>query len=102
MLMMLVELDAARWKTQSDLYDALATGILAPPGHGRGATEIVDSLVHGGMGTIEPPLRIRIRNLHRASRAVVEEVLSLRDRLQQACDGRRMQGVEAEIDVEIT
>ncbi len=58
--MRIIELDATKWKTIIDFYDALLTAVGAPKGHGKSPDALIDSMIWGGMNTVEPPYTIRI------------------------------------------
>ena len=58
--MRIIELDATKWKTTSDFYDALLAAIGAPRGHGRSPDALIDSMIWGGMNAVEPPYTVRI------------------------------------------
>ena len=58
--MKVLKLDAGRWKTMGDFYDALLAAIQAPRQHGRGLDALIDSMIYGGINGIEPPYRIEV------------------------------------------
>jgi RNAse (barnase) inhibitor barstar len=58
--MRMIELDATKWKTIVDFYDALLAAIGAPKDHGKSPDALIDSMIWGGMNAVEPPYTIRI------------------------------------------
>lgn len=69
-----INLDATKWKTAHDFYDELLPAIGAPKGHGRNPNALVDSMVWGGMNSVEPPYTVRISNLSMAPKEVSDHV----------------------------
>src|SRR5579859_7937376 len=65
-----IELDATKWKTVSDFYDALLSALGSPEWHGRNINALVDSMIFGGINEISPPYTIRISGISRAPKDV--------------------------------
>jgi RNAse (barnase) inhibitor barstar len=57
-----IRLNAAAWKSQSDLYDAFFEAVGAPDWHGRNFNALNDSVGSGGINRMEVPYRIVIGN----------------------------------------
>ena len=55
-------LDAAKWKSDDDVYDSFFAAVGAPPWHGKNLNALNDSIVGGQVNKIEVPYRIVIRN----------------------------------------
>lgn len=53
--MRVIELNAMKWKTVIDFYDALLAAIGAPAWHSKSPDALIDSMVWGGMNAAEPP-----------------------------------------------
>lgn len=72
-----IELHAQDWNTVLDFYDALLAAIGAPDWHGRSIDALIDSMVWGGINSVEPPYKVRvhgIRNLASDTRRAIEQV----------------------------
>jgi len=90
-----LELDADGWKSASDFYRDLLSAVGAPRWHGTGIDALIDSMVHGGINTIEAPYTVRIANLSRAPIEVGQEVANAIAAIAQA------QGERGDIQFEI-
>ena len=55
-------LDAAKWNTPDDLYDAFFKAVGAPSWHGRNFNALNDSIAHGSINEVEVPYRLVIQN----------------------------------------
>ncbi len=60
--MRVIELDASNWKTMLDFMEALKTAIGAPSWHGSNVNAFIDSMIWGGINSVEPPYTVRITN----------------------------------------
>ncbi len=58
--MQIIELNAEKWKSVFDFYNALLSAIGAPAEHGKNPNALVDSMIWGGLNSVEPPYTIRI------------------------------------------
>ena len=54
-----IELRAQGWNTAVDFYDALLAAIGAPAWHGKNVNALVDSMIWGGINSVEPPYEVR-------------------------------------------
>lgn len=72
--MRIIDLDAAKWKTPDDFYNALLPELGAPEWHGHNPNALNDSVIWGGINAVNPPLTIRVRRLSLVPEAVLEEV----------------------------
>ena len=77
-----IELDAQGWNTALDFYDALLAAIGAPAWHGMGVNALIDSMVWGGINSVEPPYEV-----------LIHEVQGLADNARQEV-GRAEQAIE--------
>lgn len=59
-----IDLDASKWRTVQDFYDAVLAAIEAPAWHGRSPDALNDSMVFGGINGLMPPYDLVIRNLN--------------------------------------
>lgn len=69
-----IELDATKWKTVLDFYDALLAGIGAPEWHGKSPDALIDSMIWGGINSVTPPYTVRISGLSAAPQQVRDEI----------------------------
>ena len=79
-------LDAGKWQTVGDLYDAFFEAVGAPPWHGRNFDALHDSIVTGNINRVEVPYRIRIQNFARTgteARQVTDRFVALIQRLER-------------------
>ena len=98
--MHIIDLDATRWKTVHDFYNALLPALGAPSGHGRNVNALNDSVIWGGMNVIDPPLTIRIRGLAGVSEPVADEVRLAKRALEEGRQDFRAQ-FGRDIDVQL-
>ena len=59
-------LDAARWRTAGDVYDALLVALGAPTWHGRNLDALADSLRGGDLNRVNSPLDVTVTGLSSA------------------------------------
>jgi barstar (barnase inhibitor) len=57
-----VLLDAGRWQSSDDVYQAFFAAVGAPSWHGRNFNALIDSIATGTINKTEVPYRITIRN----------------------------------------
>jgi RNAse (barnase) inhibitor barstar len=100
--MRIIELDAAEWKTLLDFYNALLQALGAPKGHGCSIDALLDSMVWGGMNSVEPPYTIRIRN----TRGLAPDIREAIDLLalyipEDRAAYRAREGEDVDVNVEI-
>jgi len=98
--MTIIELDAANWKTVIDFYHALLSAIGAPEWHGRNPNALVDSMIWGGINSVEPPYSVRISGLSTAPKDVRDHVELVKDDLVEARIYRKRHNGD-DIDVSI-
>ena len=97
--MKFLDLDATGWRTPGDFYDALCRAIGAPEGHGAGGDAFNDSMVWGGMNSVEPPYTVRISGTAKLPadvKAAIAEVI------QSIKDGRRDHIARKASDVDVS
>jgi RNAse (barnase) inhibitor barstar len=82
-MMHVIELNAENWKTAPEFYDAVLAALGAPKCHGRNLNALVDSMVWGGMNSIEPPYTIRILRADRIPKGVRDEIELAKDAIAQ-------------------
>ena len=79
-----ITIDATSWKTVLDFYDALLPAIGAPPGHGTSIDAFLDSMIWGGMNSVEPPYTVRIEGTASLPEEVRNEIELLKRELAEA------------------
>ncbi len=96
--MRLIELDAARWITLLDFYDDLAAALGSPSAHGRSVNAFSDSMIWGGMNSVEPPYSIRVNNRQALAGSLRAEVeLLMNDLVEARRDHRERVGSDVEV-----
>jgi hypothetical protein len=68
--MRIVELDASGWKEPLNFLEALKTALGSCHGHGDSPDAFVDSMIWGGMNSVEPPYTVKINK----TAAILKEV----------------------------
>jgi hypothetical protein len=72
--MRLIELDAQGWKAPLDFLCSLADAIGSPEWHGMTPDAFVDSMIWGGVNSVQPPYTVQIKNIATAPREVADYV----------------------------
>ncbi len=95
--MRFIELDARKWRTVSDLYDALFIGIEAPTWHSRNLNALVDAMIFEriGVNAIDPPYTIRIVGTVALSSELKKEIEFTADAI------RKVRRTDAYVEFEI-
>jgi hypothetical protein len=99
--MRIIELDAAKWKTMLDFYNALLPAIGAPKGHGMSPDALVDSMIWGGMNAVEPPYTIHIVGLSTAPKEVRDGIELAKEALASGRIYRKRHDIDVEASIEI-
>jgi len=90
-----IVLDGALWRSVDDFYEALLPQLDAPEWHGHNLDALNDSIAHGGVNGINPPLRITIRGASAMAPAAAEMVR----RFSELVDDMQAEGAEVELSV---
>jgi hypothetical protein len=99
----IIELDGTGWKTPVDFMRALYDGIEQGHTHGMSPDAFIDSMIHRGMGGVEPPYLIRIVNLETAPPEVTGQVTMLASLLAKARQQRHEnQGIDVEVSITVS
>jgi RNAse (barnase) inhibitor barstar len=99
--MQIIELDATKWKTVDDFYDALLASIGAPEWHGRNLNALLDSMIWGGINALKPPYTIKIWGLANLPKDVRNEVeMAKQDLAHGRMDYRSRRGGDVEVTME--
>jgi len=72
--MRLIQLDAKGWKSQLDFIPSLTRALGSCEGHGMSPDAFVDSMIWGGMNSVEPRYTVQISNLNAAPKEVADYV----------------------------
>jgi len=98
--MRIIELDASKWKTSLDFYHALLAAIGAPKWHGISPDALIDSMIWGGINTVDPPYIVRISGLSTAPKEVRDHVELVKDVLLEGRIYRkRHNGDDVEVSI---
>lgn len=98
-----INLDASKWTTLLDFYDALFDALGAPDWHGRSINALIDSMIWGGINRIEPPYLIRVRGTAHVPSALQDQIERARDYLLEArAEIRARRGRDVGLNFEIT
>lgn len=66
----LLELNAAEWRSENDVYDAFLKAVGAPEWHGRNFDALIDSIETGAINELEVPYKVIVRNVSALSKEV--------------------------------
>jgi hypothetical protein len=98
--MRIIKLDASKWKTVTDFYDALLAAVEAPKGHGKSPDALIDSMIWGGMNAVEPPYTVQISGLSTAPKEVRDHVQLASDVLVNGrIDRKRHKGDDVDVSI---
>lgn len=100
--MRIIELDATKWKTVIDFYDALFAAIGAPAWHGKSPDALIDSMIWGGINSVEPPYIIRISGTATLSKELRDRIGLIKQVLAEGrMDYRSRRGGDVEVAIEV-
>lgn len=100
--MRIINLNATDWKTVTDFYDAVLAAVGAPKWHGVSPDALIDSMVFGGINSVEPPYAIRISGTANLPPDVREELEVAKEALEEGRkDFRGLKGRDVEVGIEI-
>jgi ferredoxin len=98
--MRLIELDAGEWKTPLDFLQSLAVALGSPEWHGMSPDAFVDSMIWGGINSVEPPYTVQIKNITCAPNDVADFVSVMISAIGEARQERfRRRGDNIEINI---
>jgi hypothetical protein len=101
--MRLIELDAKEWNSPLDFLQSLKAVLGSPEGHGMSPDAFVDSMIYGGINSVEPPYVVRIINISDVPKEVADYISLMISVIQQARKDRlqrRGDDIEVSISVE--
>jgi hypothetical protein len=84
-----IEIDAARWTSIVDFYNALFVALGAPAGHGYNINALIDSMIYGGINKIDPPYTVRISGATKLPKDLRDEIKLYVELLIEARDEAR-------------
>ncbi len=97
-----IVLDASKWHTVMDFYRALLPAIGAPEWHGASIDALLDSMIWGGINTLEPPYAVKVVGTSALPKAVLAEVELARTALaKERQEFRERKGRDVEVEFEI-
>lgn len=97
----IIDLNATKWKTVIDFYDAVLAAVGAPKGHGKSPDALIDSMVWGGMNAVEPPYTIRISGAASLPKEVRDHVEVAKAAVAKGrMDYRRRRGGDVDVAIE--
>ena len=79
----IIVLDASGWAMPNDFYEALLPKLGAPLWHGHNVNALVESMIYGGINSLEPPYIVKIIGLASAPVRVRQEVGWTRDDVER-------------------
>jgi RNAse (barnase) inhibitor barstar len=98
--MFLIELDGGEWKTPLDFLQSLADAIGSPECHGMNPDAFVDSMIWGGINSVQPPYAIQIKNITKAPSEVADYVSLMASVIEEARQERfRRRGGNIEVNI---
>ena len=101
--MRIIELDANRWTTPLDFLSALKSALGCPPWHGDSPDAFVDSMVWGGINSVEPPYTIQVIGTSSIPREVIEYVSLMASVIREAREERyRNRGDDIDVSISAT
>jgi hypothetical protein len=100
--MRIIELDAGKWATDLDFYNALLAALGSPKWHGHSVDALIDSMIWGGINAVEPPYIVRVQNMSRLPKAVIDEIELVKHELAEArAEFNQRNGHDVEVQLEI-
>ena len=97
-----IELDATKWKTYDDFYNALLPSVGAPKWHGENLNALVDSMIWGGINALEPPYTIRVSGSTMLPKHIRDHLERAKWALEEGRkDYQEQEGGDVEVAIEI-
>jgi hypothetical protein len=82
--LLVIELDATGWRSFQDFNDALKAALGSCEGHGNSIDAWIDSIVYGGMNSIEAPYVVRIIGTAHCDATLKEHLAELSEAISKA------------------
>lgn len=100
--MRIIQLDATKWTTYDDFYNALLPSIGAPEWHGRNLNALVDSMIWGGINAVKPPYAVKISGTTGLPGNVRNHIETAKRALAEGrTDYQKLRGGDVEVAIEI-
>jgi RNAse (barnase) inhibitor barstar len=100
--MLVIDIDATNWRTGDDFYQALLSALGAPKDHGRNVNAVVDSVVWGGINSVQPPYTVRVSGMKNIPKQVREDIELVERCLGEArAEFQTRRGHDVEVHFEI-
>ena len=100
--MRIIKLDATKWNTFDDFYNALLPSVGAPDWHGQNLNALVDSMIWGGINAIEPPYIVRITGAAKLPKNIRDHIETAKTALAQGrTDYQKLRGGDINVAIEI-
>lgn len=100
--MRLIELDAQNWQSFHDYLDAIKAALGSPEWHGNNIDAFLDSMVWGGINSVEPPYTVRIKNTKGLRTDILEEIEILKKCIQEhRAESVARRGYDVEVNLDI-
>lgn len=97
-----IEVNAENWKTILDFYHAIYAAIDAPKDASCNINALMDYMVWGDMGAMEPPYAIKIYGTARLSAQIVDGIVAVRDFLiESRNEYQKRKGRDVDVTMEI-
>ncbi len=98
----IIDVDASRWSSSRDIYEAILPRLGAPDWHGDSVNALTESMVWGEINAIEPPYTLRIHGTENIPADLVEELGWLKEDVARAREEfRSIKGCDVDVEVEI-
>jgi hypothetical protein len=98
--MRLIELDAKGWNSPLDFLRSLKVALGSPEVHGMSPAAFVDSMIYGGMNSVEPPYVVQITNISGVPKEVADYISLMTSVIQEARQERRQRrGDDIEVSI---
>ena len=97
--MRIIELDATKWKTYDDFYNAPLPSIGAPKWHGQNLNALVDSMIWGGINAVDPLTQSESWERRRCHKIFV--ITSKRALAKGRADYQKLRGGDVKVAIEI-
>jgi hypothetical protein len=95
-----IELDASGWKTPIDFLSALRAAIGAPEEHGWNPDAFIDSMVWGGMNSVQPPYTIQIVGAAYVPKEVTEYIFLISSAIKRGREDHcRRRGSDVDVSL---
>src|SRR5690242_17277259 len=94
-----ITIDGSRWQTVMDFLVALRGAIGAPEWHGSSPDAFIDSMIWGGVNSVEPPYCVRIVGSEHAPEDVRDYIQLT---ISALMDGRADRAARGRDDVDVS